>query len=391
MDWRHIITWKIGIATAAALAVGGGGYYALGPKNVAPDKRYVTAEVAQGSLVQTVAANGTLNPVTLVNVGTQVSGVVRSIHADFNDKVEKGQVLLRLDPSLTEAQLAQSEAALASARASLDLARANLKRSRELFQKEYVSRQDLDTSIQAEKSAAAQLAQAAAQVKRDRVNLGYTVIRSPVSGVVVSREVDVGQTVAASFQTPTLFRIAQDLTRMQIDSSFAEADIGGIKVGQAATFTVDAYPGREFAGTVRQVRLNPTTQQNVVTYNVVIDVSNADGTLLPGMTAYVNVITARLQKVLKVPNAALRFRPGTDAVIEQANAPEPKAVEGSLRGTVYKLGREGLVPVRLRLGASDNDSTEVLAGALTAGEQVVVDTATDGAANNGRSPRVRIH
>lgn len=390
MDWTRLLSWKLGITVAVALAAGSGTYY-FWPTQVTLEKSYLTAPVEQGNLVQTVSANGTLNPVSLINVGTQVSGVVRSIHADFNDKVEQGQVLLELDPSLTEAQLAQSEASLASATASLDLARANLKRTRALYKKEYVSRQDLDTSIQAERAAAAQLAQAAALVKRDRVNLGYAVIRSPVAGVVVSREVDVGQTVAASFQTPTLFRIAQDLTRMQIDSSFAEADIGSIRVGQKATFNVDAYPGRDFAGTVRQVRLNPTTQQNVVTYNVVIDVNNVEGILLPGMTAYVNVVTAQLQQVLKVPNAALRFRPAVDVLIEQRTAPEPRAKQGSLRGSVYMLGRKGLVPVRLRLGASDNETTEVLAGALAEGDLVVIDTAPGEASGNGRTPRVRIH
>jgi len=391
MDFTRIMSWKVALVTCVVIASAAGGYAVFWSGGGELGRQYLTAPVGEGALVQRVSANGTLNPVTLVNVGTQVSGVVRKIYADFNDKVKEGQILLELDPSLIKAQLAQSEASMASAKASLDLARANLKRTQELYDKEYVSRQDLDTAVQAEKSASAQLAQAAAQVKRDRVNLGYTVIRSPVAGVVVSREVDVGQTVAASFQTPTLFRIAQDLTLMQIDSSFAEADIGGIRVGQEASFTVDAYPGREFAGTVRQVRLNPTTQQNVVTYNVVIDVNNDEGVLLPGMTAYVSVVTARLKRVLKVPNAALRFRPATDAVIEKGPVAEPEAKEGSLRGTVYMLGEKGLKPVRLRLGASDNDTTEVLAGALKAGDHVVVDVATPGSGNSTRSPRVRIH
>jgi len=390
MDLMHFLSRRLVIASIVAVAISGGGYALFWPKQLPLDQRYSIAAVERGGLTEMVSANGTLNPVILVNVGTQVSGVVQKIHADFNDKVKQGQVLLELDPSLIKAQAAQSEAAAASAKASLDLARANMKRTRALFQKEYVTSQDVDTAVQALKAAEAQVAQSMAQVQRDRINLAYTVIRSPVSGVVVSREVDVGQTVAASFQTPTLFKIAQSLTSMQIDSSFAEADIGGIRVGQEASFTVDAYPGREFTGKVRQIRLNPTTQQNVVTYNVVIDVNNDEGILLPGMTAYVSVVTARLKSVLKVPNAALRFRPAADAVIENEQVAEPGAKAGGLRGTVYRLGEKGLQPVRLRLGASDNSTTEVLAGALKAGDSVVVDVGGSGGVVK-RSPRLRIH
>jgi len=384
------LRWKPVIYIALAIATAGFSYLMFWPRPLPPTQQYITAAVEQGMLIQTVSANGALNPVVLVNVGTQVSGVVKKIYADFNDKVEQGQVLLELDPSLTRSQLAQSEASLASARASLDLARANMKRSKALFSKEYVSRQEFDTAMQSLKSAEAQLALAMAQADRDRINLNYTVIRSPVAGVVVSREVDVGQTVAASFQTPTLFKIAQDLTLMQIDSSFAEADIGSIRAGQASTFTVDAFPGREFVGTVRQLRLNPTTQQNVVTYNVVIDVKNGDGVLLPGMTAYVSVITARLKQVVKVPNAALRFRPSADAVIEKEHAIEAEAKTDAMRGTVYLLGKKGLQPVRLLLGASDNNSTEVLSGPLKNGDQVVVDVTASGDSGKRRaSVRIR--
>lgn len=389
MSVMHFFSRKLVIGGIAAIALAVGTYSIFWPKELPLAQRYTTTAVQDGGLVETVSANGTLNPVTLVNVGTQVSGVVQKIHADFNDKVKEGQVLLELDQSLTKAALAQSEANAASARASLDLARANMKRSRALFEKEYVTAQDVDTATQALKAAEAQLALVMAQVKRDRINLSYTVIRSPVSGVVVSREVDVGQTVAASFQTPTLFKIAQSLTSMQIDSSFAEADIGGIRAGQQATFTVDAFPGREFKGTVRQLRLNPTTQQNVVTYNVVIDVNNDDGVLLPGMTAYVSVITARLKQVLKVPNAALRFRPAADTVIEKEHVPEPDGKSEGIRGTVYLTGDKGLRPVRLQLGASDNTDTEVLAGALKSGDRVVIDVATPADAKRRASVRIR--
>ena len=389
MDMHRFFNRKLGIGLITAALLGAAGYYTLVPRHKPLNRQFVTETIKRGPLTQTVSANGTLNPVVLVNVGSRVSGIVQDIYADFNDKVKKGQVLLRLNPSLLQAQLNQSQANAANARAALDLARANERRSQELYDKRYVSRQALDTAIQVMKSAKAQLDLAEAQVRSDTINLNYTVIRSPVSGVVVSREVDVGQTVAASFQTPTLYKIAQDLTRMQIDSSFAEADIGGIRVGQTANFTVDAYPGRTFSGKVRQIRLDPTVQSNVVTYDVVIDVSNPKGDLLPGMTAYVNVTTAELADVLSVPNTALRFRPAKDVPIQKEKAGERPKGEG-LRGTVYVLGDNGLIPVSLVLGATDGSRTQVLAGDLKPGEAVVTDTASDATAS-GRSPSIRLH
>jgi len=376
----------ISVLVVSALAAPAGWYF--WPKSVPLAQQYEVESIEQRDLTQTVSANGTLNPVVLVSVGTQVSGVVRGIHADFNDHVEKDQVLLELDPSLLNAKLRQSEASLASASASVALARANEKRTRQLVKQDYMTSQELDTAVQALQSAMAQLAVAGAQSESDRVNLSYTVIRSPVSGVVVSREVDVGQTVAASFQTPTLFKIAQDLTLMQIDSSFAEADIGLIRVGQRAEFTVDAYPGSPFSGVVRQIRLNPTTQSNVVTYNVVIDVNNADGRLLPGMTAYVNVTTAELKSILCVPNTALRFRPARDVAMQPDSKRQRPHGEG-MRGTVYLLGGKGLISASLILGASDGVYTQVLSGELKAGAQVVIDT-KNAEGKSGRAPSIRI-
>src|SRR5581483_6546346 len=271
-------------------------------------QRYQFEEVTTGDLTQTVTANGTVNPVGLVNVGTQVSGTVRKLYVDFNDRVKAGQVLLELDPTTTQAAVEQSSGELANARATRRLARADEQRMRELFAQEYVSRQDLDKAVQAREAAEAQVRTAQGKLMRDRANLGYTVIRSPVSGVVVSREVDLGQTVAASFQTPTLFKIARDLSRMQIDSNVAEADIGKVRTGQLVRFTVDAYPERRFEGRVQQIRLAPITQQNVVTYNVVVEVSNPDLVLMPGMTAYLSIVTDQVENALLVPNAALRFK-----------------------------------------------------------------------------------
>jgi HlyD family secretion protein len=371
----------------------------LMPKEVPLKDRYELSVLERGPITQMVSANGTLNPVVLVNVGSQVSGIVKKLHADFNDHVKAGQILLELDPSLLQAQLRQSEANVESARASLDLAQANEKRTRDLYAKEYVSRQDLDTAEQALKSAEAQLIVAQAQEARDRTNLGYTVIRSPVSGVVVSRVVDVGQTVAASFQTPTLFTIAQDLAHMQIDTSYAEADVGNIRVGQPAEFRVDAFPNRVFHGVVRQVRLNPTTQQNVVTYDVVVTVDNPDKILMPGMTAYVNITVAKRDDALLVPNAALRFHPSDSSKQRRASRnsefeqrPEQASQNGSrgTQGTVYILDGDELKPVRVRIGITDNRMSEVLSGNLKEGDQVVVNERQAGSAGAGSRRGMRL-
>ena len=304
---------------SAACLVALGGYYAYATRGAAnPEQRYKTHVLTRGDVTQTVSANGTLNPVTLVSVGTQVSGTVKKLHVDFNHQVKAGQVLAELDDAIYSAQVRQSDASMASAQASLQLARANETRMKSLFKEEYVSRQELDQAVQAREAAEAQARLARAQNDRDRANLGYSVIRSPVSGVVVDRQIDVGQTVAASFQTPTLFKIAQDLTQMQIYTTFAEADIGAIRVDQPVRFNVDAFPNRSFSGKVKQVRLNPTTQQNVVTYNVVVAVENPEQVLLPGMTAYVSIVVAQKKAVLLVPNTALRFKPTETDKVEKA-------------------------------------------------------------------------
>lgn len=389
-------------------------FYGQGNRR-SPEERYRLSTIAIGKLSQTVSANGTLNPVTLVNVGTQVSGRVKTLYVDFNDHVEKDQILAELDDSLLAAQLRQSEASLSSASASLDLARANEQRMRTLFAQEYVSRQELDQSVQALKTAQAQLRQAQAQFDKDRANLGYTIIRSPVSGVVVDRQVDVGQTVAASFQTPTLFKIAQDLSKMQIDSAFAEADVGNIRVGQPVRFNVDAFPDRSFQGEVKQIRLNPTTISNVVTYNVVVSVDNPEQILLPGMTAYVNITVARRDGVLLVPNAALRYRPaekaeGTKAAMANTppggvlsgtpprrGSPQPgggprndSRREGASKGTVHVLRDGQGVPVSIELGITDNRNTEVTGGELKAGDQVIIgENTAEAAAPSSGTLRMR--
>ena len=373
------------------LAVLAGLLYWWGSSRAAQDpaQRYRTVAVERGSVVQSVSANGTLNPVVLVSVGTQVSGTVKKLYVDFNDQVKAGQPLLELDDALVAASERQSAANVINAQASLDLAQANETRMRALLAQEYVSRQEYDQAAQTLKSARAQLAQAQAANARDRANLGYTTIRSPVDGVVIDRVVDLGQTVAASFQTPTLIKIAQDLTEMRIDTSFAEADLGNIREGLPARFTVDAFPDRQFEGVVQQIRLNPTTQQNVVTYNVRISVANPEHILLPGMTAYVTIGVQSRDDVLLVPNAALRFKPaeavvdkasGGDKAAEKMRAAEAGGAKGKKRAgqgaTIHVLAEGKLQPVNVRLGITDGRNTEVLGGEPTSllqpGARVVV-------------------
>ena len=331
-------------------------------------ERYRTQVVDRGDIVQIITANGTLNPVVLVSVGTQVSGTVRKIHSDFNDRVKEDQMLAELDPALFQAQVRQSEANVLSGQAALDLARIKIDRVTTLQRKNLVAKEELDVARQQVDAATAQLKLAEAQLERDRINLRNSVIRSPISGVVVARSVDVGQTVAANFQTPTLFQIAQDLRQMQINTSIAEADVGSLQPDMPASFTVDAYPDQRFQGRIRQIRLNPTIQQNVVTYNVVVDVDNADGRLLPGMTAYVSVNAAERKNVLRAPNAALSFQPRRDD--EEEGSPRPPAKDRKIQ--VYVLDDQGkLKPVPVETGITDNALTEIIGGELKPGDQVV--------------------
>ena len=342
-----------------------------------PEDLYRLQPVTMGDIEQNVTANGTINPVILVNVGTQVSGRVKKIYADYNDQVKKGQILLELEDELFKAQIGQSLGNVKDNEASLELAKANEARMRSLFEKEYVSKQELDQSVQALKSAEAQLSTTKAQLKRDQTNYGYSIIKSPVSGVVVDRMVDVGQTVAASLQTPTLFKIAQDLSKMQIDTSFAEADIGRIQVGQVAKFNVDAFPNTNFEGVVKQIRLNPTNTANVVTYDIVISVDNPDQKLLPGMTAYVNITFAKHDNVLLVPNAALRYRPKNEDTMmalkkEDKKMDKPKAEDDGLaRGKVYILKDNKPQMVRVKTSITNGKFTEIISSELKPNDLVI--------------------
>lgn len=363
------------------IAVGFGGYKAWEIYTKPPlEAKYKFHTLELGDIIQSVAANGTLNPLVLVTVGTQVSGKVINLYVDFNDRVKEGQILAELDPALLDAQAAQSAASVKSAEASLELAMANEKRSRELFAKEYISKQDLDSSVQALKAARAALDLSHAQSQKDRTNQGYTIIRSPVSGVVVDRQIDVGQTVAASLQAPILFKIAQDLREMQIDSNFAEADIGRIKVGQSVNFSVDAFPNISFNGVVKQVRLNATTVSNVVTYDVVVTLKNPDEILAPGMTAYVNVIIAEKKETLFVPNAALRYRPTenvtkevSDGQKQQNGMKEKKEKKEPNTGVLYVFENGAPKAVKVATGITDNRFTEIMSDSLKAGDKIILE------------------
>lgn len=398
LEINHESTTKKIIISTTLLALAIGGFYFYQQKKAPkPEELYRFQEITQGDVAQAVSANGTLNPVTLISIGTQVSGRVSKLYVDFNDKVEKGQILLELDDSLFTAQIAQSQGTVRNAQSSVELAQANESRIRSLFAQDYVSAQELDQAVQALKSSRAQLETARAQLQRDQTNLSYSVIRSPVSGVVIARLVDVGQTVAASFQTPELIKIAQDLSKMQIDSSFAEADIGNIKVGQKVKFNVDAFQNRDFEGVVKQLRLNPSITSNVVTYDVVVSVDNPEQILLPGMTAYVSIQVAKHDNVLLAPNAALRFkRKQDDALAGKSAAGKSRGKKKSgqdelFLGKLYVLRNAKLEPVKVKLGISDGRFTEITSDSLKVGDRVVVgDALGDSAAPASSQSNMRM-
>lgn len=331
---------------------------------------YRTEPVTRGDVQQTVTATGTVNPVTTVQVGTQVSGTIKALYADFNARVTKGQIIAQIDPAFYETQLAQAQANTDRAAAALRDAERILTQNRALLARNLIAKNEYDAAETGYDSAKAQLAQAKAALQSAATNLSYTKIYSPVDGVVISRSVDVGQTVAASFQTPTLFLIAQDLTKMQIDTNVAESDIGAVMLGQDVEFTVDAYPDAPFKGKVWQKRQAPITVQNVVTYNVVVQVGNKDLKLMPGMTANVAIIITTKQGVLKVPNAALRFRM-TDRPAGAAGGESKNEKKGP---AVWVL--ENKAPKRIAVvpGISDGIVTEVLSGELKEGQQVIVES-----------------
>jgi HlyD family secretion protein len=342
---------------------------------------YQTVTVTRGPITQAVTATGTLNPVVNVQVGSQVSGNIQKLFVDFNSKVKAGEVVAQIDPTLFKAAVTQAEGDLASAQAALELAKINDARTQELFEKKNSAQADVDQAV-------ANLHQAEANVKfkqgaldKAQADLDHCTITSPVDGEVISRSVDVGQTVAASLSAPVIFTIANDLAKMQIDANVAEADIGTVEAEQKVDFTVDAFPQRTFHGEVVQVRNAPITVQNVVTYDTVIGVNNADLKLKPGMTANVSIVGAQRDNALKISNAALRFRP-PDATPRPGGATGHRGKPGEhlTERTVYVLRGSKPSPVQIKTGISDGIYTEVLDG-LQEGDRVVTAMTGKGASS----------
>jgi HlyD family secretion protein len=373
----HGLRW-LALAVIACLALGGGYWWT----HRTDPARFVTAEVTRGPIIRSVTATGTVNPVTVVQVGTYVSGPIVAIKADFNASVKAGELIAKIDPRPYAAQTDQSAAALANARAQLLKDRANLayqkvtyERDQVLRRQAVISQDQVDSQFSTYNQAVAQIAldqaaiqQQQANLKAAELNLYYTNIISPVDGTVVSRNVDVGQTVAASYQTPTLFLVAKDLTKMQVDSNVSESDVGAIQVGQSVDFTVDAYTTRVFKGSVAQIRQAPITVQNVVTYDVVIAVANPELLLMPGMTANITIVESRRENVLRVPLRALAFSPRRH---NSDSSAEPVPSEHSAR--VFILDSGHLRPVKIVRGLDDGSNVEVISGDLNEGDEVVTD------------------
>ncbi|HZV33261.1 MAG TPA: efflux RND transporter periplasmic adaptor subunit [Verrucomicrobiae bacterium] len=415
--------WIVVLALAAILAGGGYWYWQRNSEN---DPEYKTEPTARGDLVQVVTATGQLNPRTNVIVGCQVSGIIQKIFVDYNSHVTNHEIIAQLDPTTYKTLVAQARANLANAKAQLELAKANEERSTVLYKDKIVATADQDTAEATYHQAQAQVQLMQATLDQAEANLAYTTIYSPVNGIVISRNVDVGQTVAASLSAPTLFMIANDLGQMQIDALVSEADIGGVETNQQVNFTVDAFPTRTFQGTVIQIRNAPQTNQNVITYDTVIGVNNSDLKLRPGMTANVSIITAQRHNVLSIPNGALQFASryqaesgearkqagiasatlsnGAPSVDKKASGGAPgRSGGGSGKGagghpkmekvvhTVFVLEKspdgksDKLKPVQIRTGISDGMSTQVLDGLKEGDEVVVRQINPNGVAESSRS------
>jgi HlyD family secretion protein len=382
---------------AIGLAIAG---YVLFNGERKPPVRYRAVSVERGTIVSLVTATGTINPITTIQVGSQVSGMIESLHADFNSKVKANQVVARIDPFPYQARRDQAAASLANAKAAFDKARIDqaqrrreLDRAKVLVGQQFVSQNEVDVALTASEGALAQVKvteaavkQAEAMLEAAQLDLKYTVIRSPVDGVVISRLVEVGQRISANFSIPTLFLIAEDVMKMQVDTNVSEADIGGVAEGKDAFFTVDAYPGEVFQGRVRQVRNAPINIQNVVTYDVVVEFDNPNFRLKPGMTANVSIVVAKKDQALKVPNSALRFTPPKGAIREGVIAPVTGPDTGGGRGfgsgaqdsagrlgILWKQGADDeLERIQVEMGISDGTFAEIGSAEIHEGDQVII-------------------
>lgn len=403
----------LSIWLAVLLVLGAFGVWRWRASTRKPALQVDSSRVERGRIVAKITATGTLSALVTVQVGSQVSGTISALYADYNSQVKKGQLIAKIDPRLYQASVEQGRANYVAAQGNLAKAKAQAadaerqyQRNRTLSERQLIAQADLDTSQSNAEVARAQVEaargsveQAKAALSQSQVNLAYTNIVSPTNGVVISRSVDVGQTVAASFQAPVIFTIAEDLKKMQVDTSVAEADVGRLRDGMAATFTVDAYPSETFRGTVRQIRNSPQTVQNVVTYDAVIDVDNSEMKLRPGMTANCTFIYAEKNDVLRIPNAALRFRPPPEMAAlfstERANGQTGRtrrspgtpgnggaAARTNTLGetldhrTIWVKRGEQPVSVRIRTGISDGTVTELVEGDLSAGDAVITDVTT---------------
>ena len=347
--------------------------------------RFETAKIVKGDIQKYVVATGTINPVRTVIIGSQVSGLISKLYADFNSLVKTGQTVAQIDPTPFEHQVRKAEAALATALAKLKRSNAVLRnskrkyhRAKKLFSKQVISIDEFDesrtayeTSIADVELAKAEIMQAEASLAIAKTDLGYTVIISPLDGIVISREVDVGQTVASSFQTPTLFTIAKDLVSMQVNTSVDEADIGMVEVGQLAKFNVDAFPEDVFDGKVTEIRMSPIIFQNVVTYDTIVSIDNSSLKLKPGMTANTSILVAEAKNVLSIPNAALRFTP-SKTIKDKIGKPEGSEYDGKGYSPLWIMKRGKPAMVMVKTGISDYDFTEIVEGEVKEGDEVII-------------------
>jgi len=341
----------------------------LKPKgNVFNVKDFDVVKVEKGDVLKTITANGTINPVNVINIGTQVSGTIKKIYVDYNDKVEKGQILAELDTSILEKEVAESLSTLKKAKATLSLDELDYKRNKELFKNNYIAKVDLDEAETTLKNSEEEYKIAKSKYDVAKINLGYAYVNSPVSGVVISREVDVGQTVAANYSAPTLFQIAEDLNSMQIETSVSEADIGSVKEGQKVTFTVDSFQNTKFDGIIKQIRLNPTTVSNVVVYNVIIEIKNEVNKLMPGMTAYVTIPVSESKNVKKISSIVFRFIPD-DNLLKIMGVQRLPDKDGY--SVLYKLVGKKVSPVYAKRGLSDISETEIIGDDINEGDLII--------------------